>query len=109
MAALPQDELDHILQADLEPFTPHTITDPDELREELGRVRQRGFAVAREELEQGLNVVAAPIRDHTGQVVASVSVAGPAYRVTPELFSELAAQLMETAAKISQQLGYTSG
>jgi IclR family KDG regulon transcriptional repressor len=106
LAALPQDELDPILQAGLERFTPHTIIDPDELRKGLAWVRERGYAIAHEELEEGLNVVAAPICDHTRQVVASVSVAGPAYRVTPERFPELAARLMDTAAKISEQLGY---
>jgi DNA-binding IclR family transcriptional regulator len=109
LAALPQDELDRVLRTGLEPFTPHTITDPDELREELARVRQGGYAAAREELERGLNVVAVPIYDHTAQVVASVSVAGPAYRVTPERFPELAARLMDVAARISAQLGYRQG
>jgi DNA-binding IclR family transcriptional regulator len=51
-------------------------------------------------------VVAAPVRDHTGRVVASVSVAGPAYRVTPELFSELAADVCRVASEISRLLGY---
>jgi len=93
-------------QAGLERFTPHTITDPNKLRQELAKVRERGYALAQEELEEGLNVVAGPIYDYTGQVVASVSVAGPAYRVTPEMFPELASQLMDTAPKISEQLGY---
>jgi len=94
------------LQAGLERFTPHTITDPQGLRQELMRVRKQGYAISQEELEEGLNVVAAPVYDHTGQVTASVSVAGPAYRVTPELFPALAAQLMGATAKISERLGY---
>jgi DNA-binding IclR family transcriptional regulator len=105
LAYLPPDEREQFLQADLEPFTAHTITDPHELRQELAVVRERGYAVAQEELEEGLNVVAAPIRDHTGQVVASISVAGPAYRVTPAIFPQLADQLMDRAARISERLG----
>ncbi len=106
LAHLPQDELDQFLHGGLEQFTPHTITDPHQLQKELMQVREQGYATVREELEEGLNVVAVPVCDHTGQVVASVSVAGPAYRVTPELFPELAAQLMDTVAQISKQLGY---
>jgi IclR family KDG regulon transcriptional repressor len=106
LAHLSQDELDRILQAGLDRFTPHTITDPHEMRQELMQVREQGYAVSQEELEEGLNVVAAPIYDHTGQMTASVSVAGPAYRVTPELFPELVARLMNTTAKISERLGY---
>jgi DNA-binding IclR family transcriptional regulator len=106
LAHLAQDELDRILQAGLERFTPRTITDPHRLQQELMRVRKQGYAVSQEELEEGLNVVAAPIYDHTGQVTASVSVAGPAYRVTPKRFPELAARLMGVAATISERLGY---
>jgi IclR family KDG regulon transcriptional repressor len=106
LAYLPQDELDQVLRGRLERFTPLTITDPDELRQELARVREQKYATVREELEEGLNVVAVPVHDHTGQVVASISVAGPAYRVTPALFPELAARLLDTAYKISKQLGH---
>jgi DNA-binding IclR family transcriptional regulator len=109
LAHLAHDELDRILQAGLERFTPHTITDPHELRQELARVCEQGYAISQEELEEGLNVVAAPIYDHTGQVSASVSVAGPAYRVTAELFPEVAAQLMDATVKISERLGYGKG
>lgn len=106
LAHLPQDELDQVLRGRLERFTPFTITDPDELRQELVRVREQEYATVCEELEEGLNVIAAPVHDHTGQVVASISVAGPAYRVTPALFPELAARLLDTAEKISRQLGH---
>jgi DNA-binding IclR family transcriptional regulator len=109
LAHLSQDEFDRIVQAGLERFTSRTITAPHELQQELLQVRKQGYAISREELEEGLNVVAAPIYDHTGQVTAAVSVAGPAYRVTPELFPELAVRLMDAAAEISERLGYGKG
>jgi DNA-binding IclR family transcriptional regulator len=107
LAHLPPQALEEALPAELERFTSHTITDPSQLGQELARAREMGYAVAQEELEEGLNVVAAPIHDHTGGVVAAASVAGPAYRVTPELFPELAARLMAVTGEISRQLGYT--
>jgi len=106
LAHLPQDELERTLPPQLERFTPHTITDIDDLLQELERVRHQGYAFAREELEEGLNAIAAPIYDHTSQVSSSVNVAGPAYRVTAERFSVLAAQLMEATAQISERLGH---
>jgi len=109
LAYLTQDELDHILPGELERFTPHTITDPQELHQELARVREQGYATALEELEEGLNVVAAPVYHHTGQVTASISVAGPAYRVTPGRLAELATRVMDTARRVSEQLGYRQG
>jgi len=106
LAYLPQHEREQIIRANLRRFTPHTITDPDELRQELARVREQSYGTASEELEKGLNVVAVPVRDHTGRVMASVSVAGPAFRLLPDLFPQMAALLKETAAAISKRLGY---
>jgi DNA-binding IclR family transcriptional regulator len=106
LAYLPQTELDLVLQKELEQFTPRTISAPEALRQELARVRELGYAVACEELEAGLNAVATPLYNHRGQVTASLNIAGPAYRVTPEMFPELAARLKDVAAKISEQLGY---
>lgn len=105
LAYLPQKQVDQILVGELEAFTPHTITDPQAFRRALARVVDRGYAIAREELEEGLNAIAAPVRDHTGTVVCTVSVAGPSYRLTEERIPLLAAQLLDTAAEISRQLG----
>jgi IclR family KDG regulon transcriptional repressor len=109
LACLSPKDLQRILANGLKPYTPYTITDAQQLRRALAQVRQQGYAVAQEELEKGLNVVAAPIYDHTGQAVASISVAGPAYRITPERFPELAVRVTATAGEISQRLGYRGG
>jgi IclR family KDG regulon transcriptional repressor len=106
LAHLSAQDLEWILATGLESFTPHTITDAQDLRRALVRVRQQGYAVAQEELEEGLNVVAAPIYDHTAQAMAAISVAGPVYRITPERFPELAVQVAAAAGEISQRLGY---
>ena len=107
LAYLPPDELQRTLPAHLERLTPHTVTDIDALLQDLEQVRQQGYAFVREELEEGLNAIAVPICDHTGQVPSSVNVAGPAYRVTPERFPELTGHLLQAAAQISRQLGYS--
>lgn len=109
MAYLPSERWNHLLSGDLDRYTPQTVTDRDRLSRELDRARQLGYAVVQEEMEAGLNAVAAPIRDHSGQVIAAASIAGPAYRVTPELFPHLAARVIEIADRISQQLGYQPG
>jgi DNA-binding IclR family transcriptional regulator len=106
MANSGERQVERILARGLERYTPHTIANPASLREELMVVRERGYATAQEELEQGLNAVAVPICDHKGQTIAAASVAGPEYRVTPELFPWLAAQLRAAAGDISERLGY---
>jgi DNA-binding IclR family transcriptional regulator len=103
-----QDELDLgvLLAQPLAVFTDHTVTDPAVLRAELLTVRQRGYAAALGEIEEGLNAVAAPIRDAAGVVVAALSVSGPAYRVMPERVPELGQVTGQMAGEISRRLGY---
>ena len=65
-----------------------------------------GFATTVEEYEDGLNAVAAPLRDHTGAVVAAVSVSGPAYRLSTDRLDTVAVDLIAGADRISERLGY---
>lgn len=106
LAYLPPASLQEILPEHLEVFTPHTIADRVRLDRELDAVRRQGYAVVQEELEKGLNALAAPIHDHRGRVVAAVSISGPAYRVTPEMFDPLAGRLLETTEAVSREMGY---
>lgn len=58
-------------------FTAHTITDPQRLREEMARTRQQGWGISEQQLDLAYRGVAVPLRDHRGQVVASLSVSMP--------------------------------
>ncbi|MFI5779535.1 IclR family transcriptional regulator [Nocardia sp. NPDC051570] len=87
-------------------YTADTITEFIDLAAQLAEVRASGWASVREELEVGLNAVAAPVYDHTGTTVAALSVSGPSYRLGPERFAEMAALTMAGAAAISRRLGY---
>ena len=86
--------------AGLNRLTGHTITSPKELDEQLEAAVRDGFACSVEELEDGLNTIAAPIRDHTGQVIAALSVSGPAYRFTRQRLDEVAPEVIAAAAAI---------
>ncbi|MFG1943591.1 IclR family transcriptional regulator [Nonomuraea sp. NPDC048826] len=90
--------------AELHRFTPLTITDERQLG--LEEIVRRGWAAAVEELEPGLNAVAAPIRNIDGTVVAAVSASGPSFRLTPQRLPEMGACVAEGAQEISQRLGY---
>lgn len=70
---------------------------------------RQGYAVAWEELEEGLNAVAVPVCDHAGAVVAALAVAGPAYRVTRQSLPRLATLLSGAATEVSERLGYGAG
>lgn len=106
LAAMEPAELDRVLARPLEARTPHSITDPDALRAELEHCRNRGYATQIEELEEGLNAVAAAIRRADGQVVAALSIAGPSFRLRPIDLPRLGDVAIAGAEAISRRLGF---
>jgi DNA-binding IclR family transcriptional regulator len=94
------------LQSRLAKMTENTISSRETLKRELAQVRERGYAIANEELEIGFVVVGAPVFNHEGQVVAAISVGGPSARMTGERLPEIAAKVKESAGRISQKLGF---
>jgi DNA-binding IclR family transcriptional regulator len=88
------------------PMTPDTITSPRRLLKELRVIRERGYAVDEQEHEIGVRCVAAPVWNHSREVVAAVSVAGPADRMPqPLVGSTMAATVVAAARAISIELG----
>lgn len=107
LAFLPEEEIKRIIaEKGLPGFTPNTITNPTRLAEEIEKIRRQGYAVDNEENEPGIRCVAAPIRNYSKAVVASISISGPAVRVTEEQVPQLAKIVKEAAYQISRSLGY---
>ena len=104
LSGLPDDELDRTLHG-LPAYTDATITTKKRLRRELDQVRAQGYAVAVDELEVGLTAMAAPIRNARGDVIASLSVSGPTFRLHDRV-DELLPTLTGTATEISRRLGW---
>ncbi|GAA4214902.1 IclR family transcriptional regulator [Microbispora amethystogenes] len=96
---------DLLRAAGLERYTPGTVTSVEDLERELAGVREHGYALSLEELEVGLNAIAAPVRSFHGEVVAAVSASGPAYRFSEERMRETAPVLLRGAEEISHRLG----
>src|SRR3954453_9849275 len=96
------------LSRELQRFTPATITDPEELRQHLDRIVERGWGSTVEEDEEGLNAVAAPVRDADGSVIAALSVSGPSFRMDAEDFPRLARRVASGADELSRRLGFFS-
>ena len=83
LAEWPEDALAAYLRAELASLTRRTETDPPRLRKRLATARTVGYAWGLEEFADGIDSVAAPIRDARGKAVAAVHVHGPAYRFPP--------------------------
>ncbi len=107
LASLPAEALDNLLKGHLAKPTQRSIISEAALRRDLARVRERGYAVATEELEIGFVAVGAPVRNHEGEVVAAISLGGPSVRMTRQRLTTVAPVVLQTAGRISKRLGYS--
>lgn len=107
LAYMQPQEREHLLsQMELKRFTPNTVGSLQELSTILQRVRRQGFAYDLEENEPHIRCVAAPIWDHSGAVNTSLSITGPAVRMSTTRLRELAPLVKEAGLKISRDLGH---
>jgi DNA-binding IclR family transcriptional regulator len=97
--------LEEILSGPPERLTKTTITDPSVLRHELAEARRRGYATCWQEREVGLCSVGVPLRDYRGSVVAALTVAGPATRLTTLTLQQHLGPLMAMARRVEAHLG----
>ncbi len=105
-----QDEsfIDSLLKQDvlLVRFTDRTITDPVMLKEELKKIAKQGFAFSDQEVDPGARAIGSPIRDHREEVVAGLSIAGPAERMSDAHLPHLIDLVRSAAEQVSRALGY---
>lgn len=95
-----------VARSPLTAMTRRTLVRPEQILRELRTVYQRGYAIDDEEIFPGVRCVGAPVRDHTGTVVAAVSASGPTTRLPREHFPRLAAEVQRAAEEISRRLGF---
>lgn len=99
----------YLVERPLDGATPHSITDPDVLRDDLNAIQKRGYAVSWEERRLGVVAVAAPIFDATGTAVASINVSGPSQRIRKSHVRHLWPLVVESAKEISRAIGHFEG
>jgi IclR family transcriptional regulator, KDG regulon repressor len=106
LAYLSEEAVDAILLSSrLIRYTDHTHTRTAELKNDLRRVRQRGYALDEQELEYGLNGVAAPVISQDARVLGAVGIAGPTQRFQGKDLAEKIELVKMTAQKIAANLG----
>lgn len=94
------------LVGELTAYTPSTTTDRQQLADELAVVRARGYAVARDELDVGLTAIAGPVHNAHGEIIASLSVSGPSFRMGEERISSLIPLVVRAGHDVSAALGW---
>lgn len=95
-----------VLAAPLEARTTSTVTDPQKLRTIMENVARSGFVCTRAENHPEMGGIAAPIRDHSGTVVASCGIAIPVFRMDSSLIHNAVPIVVQTAEAISSRLGF---
>lgn len=90
----------------LKAMTANTITSLLELKAELAGIRERGYAVDNEEIEEGVRCVGCVVRDFSGGPVAAISVSAPAFRISREKAKNLSRPVIAAANTLSAELGY---
>lgn len=91
----------YIEEVGLTEFTDHTITDPDELREDLERTREQGYSLEDNERIDGSRGVGAPITNRTtGEVLGVLAIAGPVNRVFGDRFREEIPEILQRHAEV---------
>ncbi|MGI6485562.1 MAG: IclR family transcriptional regulator [Thermoanaerobacterales bacterium] len=110
LSDMSDDEVEEVIdQNGLAAYTQNTISDKQLLFQELEKVRVNGYAVDNEEREQGVLCIAAPIKNASGRVIASISLSWPKFRFSQEITDELILLVKNEGNEISIKMGYKSG
>lgn len=89
-------------------YTTNTITGKKALLAELKKIRDQGYSISNAEHDELIRAVACPVRDHTGKVIAALSVLDVVTRMKPERALQVVEPVKKTAAEISRQLGFVA-
>ncbi|TCZ77186.1 IclR family transcriptional regulator [Paenibacillus albiflavus] len=97
--------IDQVLSQPFKQYTPYSITDPEEMKQRLAKIRQLGYEISSNLRNIGVTGIAAPIFDAEGKVAASISLIGPTDRMTQNL-DHWADTVVQTTQKLSRHFGY---
>ena len=106
LAFLPDAAVDEVMSRPVRVCTEKTLVTRAALQADLRQIRIRGYAIDNEEIEKGLRCVGGPVWNYSGEVVAAISVAGPAFRITRSRVPTVARAVIAATRRLSAELGY---
>lgn len=104
LSLLSEKELNTFLQTPLTCYSHNTITDPEELKQELCRIQEEKIGLCIGELDENENAISAPIFDEDGNIKAFITIGGPSFRFTKDMLLSWRDRLLQAAKKIEQKL-----
>lgn len=109
LAWAPQDVRERVISGALETFTDQSISDAEMLEARLQGIREAGHAISVSELDPNIFSIAAPVRDHSGAVIAALSINGPTARLNDQIQEDAARAVVSSADRLSRMLGWQGG
>lgn len=104
MAYMPEGFLENYFKKNVLAYTKNSITDIDEMREELKRIRARGYAIDNMENSESVKCVGVPILSRSGAVIGALSISGSPEKLTDERIVFLARRMKEYTTRIEEIL-----
>jgi IclR family transcriptional regulator, KDG regulon repressor len=105
LAYCPPDIIDQALSEPFKQYTPYSITEADEMRQRLSRIKNLGYETSSDLRNIGVTGIAAPVFDAEGKVSASVSLIGPTDRMTQNM-DHWIDTVVQTTQELSRHFGY---
>ncbi len=110
LSGLEDEEVARLLaNTDFERYTINTLTNLEQLLEQLEQVRKSGYALDREELTIGLTCIAMPVYNYTNEIIAGLSISGPSFRLNPDKILNCKEGLKKSCEQLSVYFGSTNG
>ena len=106
LSGMPNEKLVELAASNsFEHRTENSIIELENLQIEIDKVRERGWAVDKEEYAIGAYCIGAPIYNHEGKIIAALTVSGPTERIKERLDDNVP-RVLENAKKVSEAMGY---
>ncbi|EKN67296.1 IclR family transcriptional regulator [Schinkia azotoformans] len=96
--------IEQVIACGLQQYTANTITTADKFKQLLLKIQSQGYSISEEELHEGVSSIAVPVKDISGHVIASISIAGPISRINQDTLPRLVKIVKQAADKVSEQL-----
>lgn len=106
LAFQPEKYIDFYLNEKLTPYINGGVPDKDKLIEELKHIKETHVSISTSEYIKNGGGIAAPVFDYKKDIVASIGIIAPSYRITPDNQEELVKQVSYYANELSKKLGY---
>lgn len=107
LAYLEDEMIEKIIASPQEDITVHSEVEHDDYWSLIKDVRKKGYSVSYEDVITGVSSIGAPIFDHLGRIIASISLSSTSQKIPPSKESEIAQLVVNAANQISKSLGWT--